>query len=238
MTQNIKIYNSFGIVPTNNFISAGSDFYVPYFDEDKKDVAFAAFGESFGKSEIELNNILTIMRAMVTRYHGETTEQNMLNIVHLYLAMHSAALESYNNSDNLRIDLFASRYLTFDKNEIPGVKMELNDTLLINSGIRVALHPGTAGIFFNKSGKGNAGFDVRAQVVDEDYTGNVHLSVAFTKDTDSSKRIVYCGDKITQMVILPVINATWEEIDPKEYFELMSNSNRGFQAFGSSDVKH
>lgn len=238
MTQDIRIFNAFGIVPTNNFISAGSDFYVPYFDEDKRDIVFRAFGESYKKSELELNNIFKILTAQVNHKFGKTTDKNILNIMHLYLAMSSAALETYNDNELLCIELFVGRYLTFDKNLIPGVKLELNDTLLINSGIRVALYPGTAGIFFNKSGKGNAGFDVRAQVVDEDYTGFVHLSVAYTKDSESIKRIVYCGDKLTQMVILPVINGNYIEVDEDEYFKIMANSDRGFAALGSSDVQH
>ena len=89
----------------------------------------------------------------------------------------------------------------------------------------------------NKSGKGNAGFDVRAQVVDEDYAGYVHLSVAFTKDS-AVNNIVYCGDKLTQMVILPVLHMDPVEVDENAYDEIMKDSARGTDAFGSSDVKH
>ena len=135
------------------------------------------------------------------------------------------------------IYMFMQKYIVFDDNNIPGIKMPLNSTLFINSGIKVALEPGTAGIFLNKSGKGNAGFDVRAQVVDEDYAGYVHLSVAFTKDSVVNN-IVYCGDKLTQMVILPVFHMDPVEVGEDEYDEIMKDSARGADAFGSSDVKH
>jgi dUTPase len=133
--------------------------------------------------------------------------------------------------------MFMQKYIVFDDNNIPGIKLPLNSTLFINSGIKVALEPGTAGIFLNKSGKGNAGFDIRAQVVDEDYAGYVHLSVAFTKDS-TVNNIVYCGDKLTQMVILPVLHMDPVEVDENEYDDIMKDSARGADAFGSSDVKH
>ena len=51
--------------------------------------------------------------------------------------------------------------------------------------------------------------------------------------------IIYVGDKITQMVILPVILIDkCKELSIEEYNELMKNSKRGSNAMGSSDVKH
>ena len=92
-------------------------------------------------------------------------------------------------------------------------------------------------MFFNKSGKGNKGFDVRAQVVDEDYTGYVHLSKAYTKD-NVMDGIVFCGDKLTQMLILPVIHKDeCEELDETAYNEIMEGSQRGDDGFGSTDKK-
>ena len=31
--QELKIFNAFGITPTNTFVSAGTDYYVPNIDE-------------------------------------------------------------------------------------------------------------------------------------------------------------------------------------------------------------
>ena len=93
-------------------------------------------------------------------------------------------------------------------------------------------------MLFNKSGKGTKGFSVRAQVVDEDYSGYVHLSNAYTKD-NKDDGIIYVGDKITQMVVLPIILVNkCNELTIDEYKELMKNSKRGSSAMGSSDVKH
>ena len=87
-------------------------------------------------------------------------------------------------------------------------------------------------------GIGDWGFSVRAQVVDEDYSGYVHLSNAYTKNNEDDG-IIYVGDKITQMVILPIILVNkCNELTIDEYKELMKNSKRGSDAMGSSDIKH
>jgi dUTPase len=135
------------------------------------------------------------------------------------------------------IDEFVSYRLIFDDNGVPGIVTYAGDYLLFNSGIKVGLPTDTAGIFFNKSGKGNKGFDTRACVVDEDYAGFVHLSSAYDKETYFGENI-YCGDKFSQMVVLPVVKTSISELDEAKYDELMSNSQRGADGFGSSDVKH
>ena len=139
--------------------------------------------------------------------------------------------------------------------------MQLNDTVFINSGIKVALDTvlsdkvapnpshavdmlrllgiGVAGLYVNKSGKGNAGWDVRACLVDEDYAGFVHLSMAYTKDLfENGKNEVFVGDKLTQMMLIPVFHTQYNEVSQEEYNEIMANSNRGDSGFGSSDIKH
>ena len=235
MNHEVKIFNEFGIKPTFNHQAAGADFYIPYFDEDKKEIAFKAFEQSYKKNHEDIENIYLALLSFTRSLN--ISEKQLINIVHLYLSLDSAALNSYDNEVE-KIRLFCQRYLVFDNNGRPGIACELNDALLINSGIHVALEHNTAGIFFNKSGRGNAGFDVRAQVVDEDYTGFVHCSLAFTKDTEAASRKIYCGDKLTQMIILPIIHADWTEVDEDEYNAIMSNSERGSNGFGSGDEKH
>ena len=146
-------------------------------------------------------------------------------------------------------------------NDKVGLKMQLNDTLFINSGVKIALDTvisdivgpnpqsavkmlrmlniGVAGLYVNKSGTGNRGWDVRACLVDEDYAGFVHLSMAYTKDVIEDKQnIIYCGDKLTQMMLIPIFHTYYEEIEEYDYNKIMGSSQRGDNAFGSSDVKH
>ena len=240
--KDFKIYNGFGIKPTNTYQSAGMDFYVPLIDctdEETSKNAFAAFQKSYNKTAEELYNLLHDIRECVISTIFDT---HCLNILHLYLAFYDKLLwESQITTENIYVKapmyMFMQKYIVFDDNNIPGIKMPLNSTLFINSGIKVALEPGTAGIFLNKSGRGQAGFDVRAQVVDEDYTGYVHLNVAFTKDSEVNN-IIYCGDKLTQMIIFPVYHVEPKEISEDEYNNIMKDSARGADGFGSSDIKH
>lgn len=234
--KSLRILNEFGIKPTNNYVSAGMDFYVPNISEDKKDIAINAFKDSFKITLVDIENILNALRLIIPN----ESETFYVNVLHLYLALSSSTLDKISANHSMdKIKLFVTEYLIKEDDIYKtGIKLKLNDAILINSGIRVALDPGTAGIFFNKSGKGNAGFDVRAQVVDEDYTGFVHCSLAYTKETDSTANRVYCGDKITQMVILPVYHLNPQEISSEEYFHIMKDSARGNMAFGSGDIKH
>lgn len=237
MKHKVRIFNEFGIKPTFNHVAAGADFYIPYFDEDKKSIAFKAFELSFKVNDTYIDNVYNAVKYYVK--DRILSEKQLINIVHLFLALDSSAINSYDENDiPARVKLFVDRYLIFDKNLRPGIAMDLNDALLINSGIHVALEPGTAGVFMNKSGRGNAGFDVRAQVVDEDYTGFVHCSLAYTKDTNKDCRNIYCGDKLTQMLILPIVHSDYDEVSGDEYYKIMSNSERGSNSFGSGDEKH
>lgn len=238
--KQLRIYNGFGITPTNTHVSAGLDFYVPLIDcddTDKVNRAFDAFKKSYNINDDDFKQLIDLFYKHLPI---AIFERQYVNIMHLYLALYSKRVNITKEIVNQQqIVIFINEYLCFDDNGIPGVKMQLNDTLCINSGIKVALDAGYAGIFFNKSGKGNAGFDIRACVVDEDYAGYVHLSVAFTKDlTYTSKNVVYCGDKLTQMVVLPVAHVEPICVDENEYNVIMQNSARGADAFGSSDVKH
>lgn len=256
----MKFYNSFGIKPTNTYVSAGSDYYIPNIKtEIQKERALKAFEKSYKKTTAEINHLVKVFEALTP----EEYKNNIVNLIHLYLALYDVELEAEKVIDeNLAILRFLHDFVIYDEEkDIVGIKVQLNDTLFINSGIKVALDTvltekvasnqshavdtlrildiGVAGLYVNKSGKGNAGFDVRACLVDEDYAGYVHLSMAYTKDLfEDGKNIVYAGDKLTQMMLIPVFHTQYEEVTEAKYNLLMSDSNRGDSGFGSSDIKH
>ena len=235
--QDLNIFNDFGITPTTNFTAAGLDFYIPNLNtQEKVDKWIKAVSEKF---ELSYLNELFNKISLFTSYNGtELPDTIIWNIVQLYTSLDSSYINyDFDNFDD-KVSAFVDDYLVFDKNGNPGMRLQPLDHTLFNSGIKVALPHNTAGIFFNKSGKGTKGFSVRAQVVDEDYSGYVHLSNAYTKDSEDDG-IIYVGDKITQMVILPIILVNkCNELSIEEYNELMKNSKRGSDAMGSSDVKH
>lgn len=235
--QDLNIFNDFGITPTTNFTAAGLDFYIPNLDtKEKVDKWIKAVSKKF---ELSYLNELFNKISLFTSYNGtELSDTTIWNIVQLYTSLDSSYINyNFDNFDD-KVSAFVDDYLVFDKNGIPGIRLRTLDHTFFNSGIKVALPHNTAGIFFNKSGKGTKGFSVRAQVVDEDYSGYVHLSNAYTKESEDDG-IIYVGDKITQMVILPIILVNkCNELSIEEYKELMKNSKRGSDAMGSSDVKH
>jgi dUTP pyrophosphatase len=105
------------------------------------------------------------------------------------------------------------------------------EDILIPSGIRVRVPEGYALIAFNKSGVSTKKKLVAgACVVDEDYTGEVHLHLI-----NSGKEAVTInpGDKILQFILLPVNYAGVLELTHEEY-ENLGNTERGDGGFGST----
>lgn len=235
--QDLNIFNDFGITPTTNFVAAGLDFYIPNLDTPEKvDKWINAVSNKFERSFLEtLYNKISLF----TSYNGENySDSTIWNIAQLYTSLDSGYINTFFDKFDDKVSAFIDEYLVFDKNGKPGMKLQTLDHTLFNSGIKVALPHNTAGIFFNKSGKGTKGFSVRAQVVDEDYAGYVHLSNAYTKESDEDG-IIYVGDKITQMVVLPIILVNkCKELSAEEYNKVMEKSQRGSDAMGSSDEKH
>lgn len=238
--SDFKIYNGFGITPSKNYVAAGYDFHIPYLkDESKVDMMLDALKKSYKLDDESMETVVNSINLHLSAiFDKEFSVCDIVNITHLFLAL-TPPEEDEDEYDviDAAIDDFISYRLTFDDNGVPGMVVYEADYLLFNSGIKVNLPHDSAGIFFNKSGKGNQGFDVRACVVDEDYSGYVHLSSEFDKVLVDGQTL-YCGDKFSQMVILPVIKTTISELTEEEYNKAMENSMRGADGFGSSDVKH
>ena len=232
----MKILNEFGITPTRTHKAAGYDFYIPNIQLPVEEAGFIleAFSKSYGKSVDELKQLIDDLSLQVSAVHGaDKLSGQEMNILMLYLAIDSLGIKLQENP----IETFVDAYLVFDDSGKPGLKPIPFDHVKFNSGIHTTFEHGKAGIFFNKSGKGVKGWDVRACVVDEDYTGFVHLSLSYTKMNDEDG-IIYVGDKIVQMIILNVGQEEVEEVDKDMYETLTTGSKRGSDGFGSSDVKH
>ena len=240
MGKKLKIWNEFGETPKVSFTAAGQDFFVPRLNgktNDKIKAAFNAFQKSFGVNSTQLKDILDKMESCLMEKIGDRVRAsyNAMDATHLFLALDAALTRNNHNDTFTKIEDFVDHRLQYDKLEDRvGVVLDFGDQLKINSGIHEVLPHNYAGVFLNKSGKGNDGFDVRSQVIDEDYTGIVHLSISFTKDKLSP--VVWCGDKIIQQLILPIWQVSdMDEISEDEYRELMKDSNRGDNGFGSQD---
>lgn len=237
-----RFYNGFGIAPSKNYVAAGYDFYIPNITTmEQAEKMVEALVESKRTTFDDMNRIIYHLEECFSEYdHLRSIKYDkplLYNIAHLFISIDPCVWDEDSVMLEDCLDSFVSYKLLFDANGTPGIRVSCNEHILVNSGIKTALDPETAGIFFNKSGRGNQGWDVRACVVDEDYAGYVHLSLAYTKDYTCGE--IYAGDKLSQMVIVPIVKYKESlELTEEEYLEVMKNSERGIKGFGSSNEKH
>ena len=224
-------------------------------EEDAEEIQniLSQFAKSFKTSLEEILNVtekLNLQIYATNKFNRDLTKSEMLNVVHLFYALTppddvdyylECDEEEFNESEEELLDNdiegFVDARLIEDSKGNIGINIYAGDYILINSGIKVGLPKDTAGIFFNKSGKGNQGFDTRACVVDEDYAGYVHLSMTFDKQLIDPVEL-YCGDKLSQFIVLPLVKTEVKEVSKEDFEEFHKNSQRGSDGFGSSDVKH
>lgn len=118
------------------------------------------------------------------------------------------------------------------------------ERVLIPSGIKVNVPTGHALVAFNKSGVATkTGLIIGACVVDEDYQGEIHLSLI---NTNNSREIfaegtyvkldgtvsISPGEKLAQFILLPVNYAMPEETGADKLY--VEDTERGEGGFGST----
>ena len=103
----------------------------------------------------------------------------------------------------------------------------------IPSGIVVKMPPGHALVAFNKSGMAvNNNLQVGACVVDENYTGEIHLNIVNLK---KKKFEINPGMKLVQFVLIKVNYAVVMEHDYiSEMYKKEDHQERGDKGFGST----
>lgn len=100
-------------------------------------------------------------------------------------------------------------------------------SVVIDTGVHMAIPFGYVGFVKSKSGLYMAS-DITAEgVVDSGYTGAVHVKLCMSERAEKPKCFL-AGDKITQIVILPVPDAELEES------EALPFTDRGDGGFGST----
>ena len=138
------------------------------------------------------------------------------------------------------ISLIRSNYnidydITKDYGLIQSIDILPHGRILIPSGIHVRLEQNTALIFMNKSGVASkTGLIIGACVVDESYTGEVHLSLINTSENIIT---IKPNQKIAQGVIFNMNYSQPTEIDNIQDLYKDMNSKRGSGGFGSTDEK-
>ena len=99
------------------------------------------------------------------------------------------------------------------------------DSVILDTGVHIELPPDTVGFIKSKSGL-NVKHGITSEgVIDEGYTGSIVVKLYNHSGYDYK---VKRGDKITQLVVLPVIKPSLELVDSLE------ETDRGSSGFGSS----
>lgn len=111
---------------------------------------------------------------------------------------------------------------------------------LVSTGIAVQIPKGHVGLIKEKSGLASRGIEIKAGVVDEGYTGELEVIMVYPEGFTlnkkdgrikrNSKITFEAGDKIAQLVILPVNSSKVLEVSD------LDSSDRGCNGFGSSGV--
>tara|TARA_R110002153_G_scaffold20638_3_gene69821 strand:- start:8149 stop:8739 length:591 start_codon:yes stop_codon:yes gene_type:complete len=121
---------------------------------------------------------------------------------------------------------------------LEGFQIQRQERKLVSTGIAVQIPKGHVGFVKEKSGLASRGIEINAGVIDEGYTGELKLLMVYPEGfmfDESDKRIIRngkimfeAGDKIAQLVVLPVNSSGVLEVSD------LDDSDRGSSGFGSS----
>lgn len=107
-----------------------------------------------------------------------------------------------------------------------------NSSVLIPSGIKARVPEGYALIAFNKSGVATKKELTKvAEVVDEDYQGEIHIHVA---NIGKSEQVILPGEKLIQFILLAQNYEQVEEVGTEGELFGDHSSERGTGGFGST----
>lgn len=100
------------------------------------------------------------------------------------------------------------------------------ESRVIDTEVHVELPKGTAGVLISKSGLNVKNGITSTGLIDEGYTGSIKVKLY---NHSTIPYIVKAGDKISQLVIIPVLYEDVEIVDA-----LVKDTERGEKGFGST----
>lgn len=108
-----------------------------------------------------------------------------------------------------------------------------HERVLIPSGIKADIPNGYMLVAYNKSGiSTKKGLDLLASVCDEDYQGEIHISL---NNTSNDMVKIIEGEKIIQFILVPIFYDDIEEVDINNLYR--TETDRGEGGFGSTGDK-
>lgn len=108
------------------------------------------------------------------------------------------------------------------------VTIEPGNSVLVGTGVHVQLPKGTVGMLKSKSGLNCMAACTTTGVIDEGYTGEIKVRIY---NHGEYPKTFMAGDKVTQLVVMPVIYPTYVEVGE------IKGGPRGSNGFGSTGVR-
>lgn len=107
------------------------------------------------------------------------------------------------------------------------------DTKLVGTGVAVAIPEGFVGLLFARSGLAMRGLALAngVGVIDPNYRGEIKAALHNHNHTGTELMRVRAGDRVCQLVIVPVASALMFE------YETLDETERGERGFGSTGVR-
>ena len=105
------------------------------------------------------------------------------------------------------------------------------DTHIMRTGIEMNLPEGHGAIIKDRSSMALRGFRVSAGVIDNGYCNEVKVVLTWHRDQTTASEVAFIesGDKIAQLILVPVPTAEVVEVD-----EIIVPDTRGHDGFGST----
>lgn len=101
-----------------------------------------------------------------------------------------------------------------------------NSAVVIDTGVHVQLPKGCAGVLISKSGL-NTRFNITSTgLIDEGYIGSIKVKLY---NHSGGNYVINRGDKISQLVVVPV---RYEEVEIVDEIEGLERGNDGFGSTG------
>lgn len=106
-----------------------------------------------------------------------------------------------------------------------GFTLKAHGSEIVATGVHVELPAGTVGMLKSKSGLNTRYGIVSEGVIDEGFSGEIIVKLYNLSDHDY---MFQRGDKITQLVVMPVHYVTYEQVDE------INAGERGANGYGST----
>lgn len=99
---------------------------------------------------------------------------------------------------------------------------------VFDTGVHIQFKPGTAGVIMSRSGMNVKHGLTATGLIDCGFTGSIHVALY---NHSNETYYVWDGDRIAQLVIVPISTPLLKELAPNEDF---GDSERGDGGFGST----